>query len=51
MLEPQDRTRFEQVMLPHLNSATNLARWSTRILYPWGRDAPNGVCLRDSGRL
>jgi RNA polymerase sigma-70 factor, ECF subfamily len=30
VLEPQDRVRFEQVMLPHLNSAANLARWLLR---------------------
>ena len=30
MLEPQDRTRFEQLVLPHLNSAANLARWILR---------------------
>ena len=30
MLEPQDTTRFEQIMLPHLDSATNLARWLLR---------------------
>ena len=30
MLEPQDRIRFEQIILPHLNSATNLARWLLR---------------------
>jgi RNA polymerase sigma-70 factor (ECF subfamily) len=30
VLEPQDRIRFEQVILPHLNSAANLARWLLR---------------------
>lgn len=30
MLEPQDRIRFEQIILPHLNSASNLARWLLR---------------------
>ena len=30
VLEPQDRIRFEQIILPHLNSATNLARWLLR---------------------
>jgi DNA-directed RNA polymerase specialized sigma24 family protein len=30
VLESQDRIRFEQVMLPHLNSAANLARWMLR---------------------
>ena len=30
MPEPQDRIRFEQLMLPHLDSATNLARWLLR---------------------
>ena len=30
MLEPQDRIRFEQVILPHLDSAANLARWLLR---------------------
>lgn len=30
MLEQQDRIRFERVVLPHLNSAVNLARWILR---------------------
>ena len=30
MLEPQDRIRFEELILPHLNSAANLARWLLR---------------------
>jgi RNA polymerase sigma factor (sigma-70 family) len=30
VLKLQDRIRFEQVMLPHLNSAVNLARWLLR---------------------
>jgi RNA polymerase sigma-70 factor (ECF subfamily) len=30
VLDPQDRIRFEQVVLPHLNSAANLARWILR---------------------
>ena len=30
MLEPQDRIRFEQLVLPHLDSAANLARWLLR---------------------
>jgi RNA polymerase sigma-70 factor (ECF subfamily) len=30
VLEPQDKIRFEQIILPHLNSATNLARWLLR---------------------
>lgn len=30
VLEPQDRVRFEQLVLPHLNSAANLARWLLR---------------------
>jgi RNA polymerase sigma factor (sigma-70 family) len=30
VLEPQDRVRFEQVILPHLDSAANLARWLLR---------------------
>lgn len=30
MLEPQDRTRFEQLVLPHLDGAANLARWLLR---------------------
>ena len=30
MLEPQDQLRFEQLVLPHLDSATNLARWLLR---------------------
>lgn len=30
MLESQDRIRFEQMVLPHLNGAANLARWLLR---------------------
>ena len=30
MLDPQDRIRFEHLVLPHLNSAANLARWILR---------------------
>jgi len=30
VLEPQDRIRFEQLVLPHLDSAANLARWLLR---------------------
>jgi RNA polymerase sigma factor (sigma-70 family) len=30
VLEPPDRTRFEQLILPHLNSAANLTRWLLR---------------------
>src|SRR5258707_14955335 len=30
VLEPQDRIRFEQQVLPHLDSAANLARWLLR---------------------
>jgi RNA polymerase sigma factor (sigma-70 family) len=30
VLDPQDRIRFEQVVLPHLDSAANLARWILR---------------------
>ena len=30
MLEPQNRIRFEQLVLPHLDSAANLARWLLR---------------------
>ena len=30
MLDPQDRIRFEQLVLPHLDSAANLARWMLR---------------------
>lgn len=30
MLEPQDKIRFEQLVLPHLDSAANLARWLLR---------------------
>jgi RNA polymerase sigma-70 factor (ECF subfamily) len=30
VLDPQDRIRFEQLVLPHLNSAANLARWILR---------------------
>ena len=30
MLEPQDRNRFERLVLPHLDNAMNLARWLLR---------------------
>ena len=30
MLPPEDRTRFEQTVLPHLDAAFNLARWILR---------------------
>jgi RNA polymerase sigma-70 factor (ECF subfamily) len=30
VLDPQDRIRFEQLVLPHLDSAANLARWMLR---------------------
>ncbi len=30
MLQPEDRIRFEQLVLPHLDSAVNLARWILR---------------------
>ena len=30
VLDPQGRIRFEQLVLPHLDSATNLARWMLR---------------------
>ena len=30
MLQPQERLRFEQQVLPHLNAAVNLARWLLR---------------------
>jgi RNA polymerase sigma-70 factor, ECF subfamily len=30
VLEPDDRARFEQVVLPHLDAAFNLARWLLR---------------------
>jgi RNA polymerase sigma-70 factor, ECF subfamily len=30
VLEQQDRIRFEQLVLPHLDSAANLARWLLR---------------------
>jgi len=30
VLEPEDKIRFEQLVLPHLNSAANLARWLLR---------------------
>lgn len=30
MLDPPDRVRFEQLVLPHLDSAANLARWILR---------------------
>ena len=30
MLEPEDRIRFEQLVLPHLDRAANLARWLLR---------------------
>jgi RNA polymerase sigma-70 factor (ECF subfamily) len=30
VLEPEERTRFEELVLPHLDSAANLARWLLR---------------------
>ena len=30
VLQPEDRIRFEQLVLPHLDSAMNLARWLLR---------------------
>ena len=27
VLDPQDRARFEQLVLPHLDAAFNLSRW------------------------
>jgi RNA polymerase sigma factor (sigma-70 family) len=30
VLEPQDRARFEELVLPHLDAAFNLARWLLR---------------------
>jgi RNA polymerase sigma factor (sigma-70 family) len=30
VVERQDKIRFEQIVLPHLNSAANLARWLLR---------------------
>jgi RNA polymerase sigma factor (sigma-70 family) len=30
VLQPQERLRFEQQVLPHLNAAVNLARWLLR---------------------
>ena len=30
VLQPQERIRFEQQVLPHLNAAVNLARWLLR---------------------
>jgi RNA polymerase sigma factor (sigma-70 family) len=30
VLEPQDRMRFEQLVLPHLDAAFNLSRWLLR---------------------
>jgi RNA polymerase sigma factor (sigma-70 family) len=30
VLAPEDRIRFEQLVLPHLDSAANLARWMLR---------------------
>ena len=30
MLQSEERTRFEQLVLPHLDSAANLARWLLR---------------------
>lgn len=30
MLQPQEKIRFEQLVLPHLDSAANLARWLLR---------------------
>lgn len=30
MLKPEERTRFEQLVLPHLDAGVNLARWLLR---------------------
>jgi len=30
VLDPQDRARFEQLVLPHLDAAFNLSRWLLR---------------------
>ena len=30
MLQPEEKVRFEQLVLPHLDSAVNLARWLLR---------------------
>jgi RNA polymerase sigma-70 factor, ECF subfamily len=30
VLDPQDRVRFEMLVLPHLDAAFNLARWLLR---------------------
>jgi RNA polymerase sigma factor (sigma-70 family) len=30
VLDPQERSRFEQIVLPHLDAAFNLARWLLR---------------------
>src|SRR6266478_3388911 len=30
VLDPQDRMRFEQLVLPHLDAAFNLSRWLLR---------------------
>ncbi len=41
VLDAQDRARFEQLVLPHLDAAFNLARWLLRS--PGGTRAP-GFC-------
>lgn len=45
MLELQDRIRFEQMVLPHLNGAANLARWLLRNRAD-SEDVVQEACLR-----
>jgi RNA polymerase sigma-70 factor (ECF subfamily) len=43
--QPAPQSRFEQVVLPHLNAAYNLARWLTRNEHDAG-DVVQEACLR-----
>jgi RNA polymerase sigma-70 factor, ECF subfamily len=43
--ELQDRIRFEEIILPHLDSASNLARWLLRNRADW-EDVVQEACLR-----
>lgn len=43
--DPRDRQRFEQVALPHLDAAYNLARWLTRDDHD-AQDVVQDACLR-----
>lgn len=45
MTEDQDRQRFQQVVLPHLDDALSLARWLTGSVSD-GEDVVQDACLR-----